>query len=206
MVKDLSWAAWAGFVVSTLVELTSRIGGRAAPHLPGLGAAQWLATQLISSIALAAGSPAAFVMAAVPPAAVVATAPAALADTTPAAVAGTTREAIRLTGTVPPLATTSPAAAHAPAGGAPTATGHVPSRPGGATVRPSTRCATTARHARSALTSPFSSSTLNLPNRNTRSLVTRLRVQIPRNYLPMKKPSLGRLRTVLVMMDRNQTR
>ncbi|WP_182886012.1 BTAD domain-containing putative transcriptional regulator [Microbispora sp. H10885] len=127
VVKDLSWAAWAGFVVSTLVELTSRVGGRAAPHLPGLGAAQWLAAQLISSIALAAGSPAAFVMAAVPPAAVVATASAALADTTPAAAADTTREATRLTGTVPHPAA-HPATAHSPAGGAPTATGHIPSR------------------------------------------------------------------------------
>ncbi|KAA9377756.1 hypothetical protein F5972_19375 [Microbispora cellulosiformans] len=118
VVKALSWAAWAGFVVSTLVELTSRIGGHAAPHLPGLGAAQWLAAQLISSIALAAGSPAAFV-AAVPPAAVVATAPAALADTTPAAAADTTREATRLTSTVPPLTATSPAAAHLSPGAPP---------------------------------------------------------------------------------------
>ncbi|GGO28902.1 LysM peptidoglycan-binding domain-containing protein [Microbispora bryophytorum] len=85
VVKVVSWAAWAGFVASTLVELASRISGRATPHLPGLGAAQWLSAQLISSVALAAGSPAAFVMAAVPPAAVVAAAPAALADTTTAA-------------------------------------------------------------------------------------------------------------------------
>ncbi|MEU7890651.1 BTAD domain-containing putative transcriptional regulator [Microbispora bryophytorum] len=84
VVKVVSWAAWAGFVASTLVELTSRIRGRATPHLPGLGAAQWLSAQLISSVALAAGSPAAFVIAAVPPAAVVAAAPAALAGTTAA--------------------------------------------------------------------------------------------------------------------------
>ncbi|MEN3541083.1 BTAD domain-containing putative transcriptional regulator [Microbispora sp. ZYX-F-249] len=84
VVKAVSWAAWASFVTSTLVELASRIRGRATPHLPGLGAAQWLSAQLISSVALAAGSPAAFVMAAVPPAAVVAVAPAALADTTTA--------------------------------------------------------------------------------------------------------------------------
>ncbi|MGI5157295.1 BTAD domain-containing putative transcriptional regulator [Microbispora sp. CA-102843] len=82
VVKVVSWAAWASFVVSTLVELASRIRGRTTPHLPGLGATQWLSAQLISSVALAAGSPAAFVMAAVPPAAVVAAAPAALADTT----------------------------------------------------------------------------------------------------------------------------
>ncbi|MEU8278402.1 BTAD domain-containing putative transcriptional regulator [Microbispora bryophytorum] len=88
VVKAVSWAAWAGFVASTLIELTSRIRGRATPHLPGLGAAQWLSAQLISSVALAAGSPAAFVMAAVPPAAVVAAAPAALADTTAAPHAG----------------------------------------------------------------------------------------------------------------------
>lgn len=88
VVKVVSWAAWAGFVASTLVELTFRIRGRATPHLPGLGAAQWLSAQLISSVALAAGSPAAFVMAAVPPAAVVAAAPAALADTTAALDAG----------------------------------------------------------------------------------------------------------------------
>ncbi len=81
VVKVVSWAAWASFVASTLVELASRIRGRATPHLPGLGAAQWLSAQLISSVALAAGSPAALVMAAVPPAAVVAAAPAALADT-----------------------------------------------------------------------------------------------------------------------------
>ncbi|MFF4128308.1 BTAD domain-containing putative transcriptional regulator [Microbispora rosea] len=88
VVKVVSWAAWAGFVASTLVELTFRIRGCATPHLPGLGAAQWLSAQLISSVALAAGSPAAFVMAAVPPAAVVAAAPAALADTTAAPDAG----------------------------------------------------------------------------------------------------------------------
>ncbi|MBE3013087.1 LysM peptidoglycan-binding domain-containing protein [Microbispora sp. NEAU-D428] len=81
VVKAASWAAWASFVASTLIEVASRIRGRATPHLPGLGAAQWLSAQLISSVALAAGSPAAFVMAAVPPAAVIAAAPAALADT-----------------------------------------------------------------------------------------------------------------------------
>ncbi len=56
LVKAASWAAWASFVASTLIELASRIRGRATPHLPGLGAAQWMSAELISSVALAAGS------------------------------------------------------------------------------------------------------------------------------------------------------
>ncbi|MEN3541251.1 BTAD domain-containing putative transcriptional regulator [Microbispora sp. ZYX-F-249] len=53
MVKVVSWAAWASFVASTLVEFAARIRGRASPHLPGLGSAQWPSAQLISSVALA---------------------------------------------------------------------------------------------------------------------------------------------------------
>ncbi|WP_433501711.1 BTAD domain-containing putative transcriptional regulator (plasmid) [Sphaerimonospora sp. CA-214678] len=103
VVKVASWMAWAAFVIATAVDVGYRLGGRVTPRLPGLGPAQWLSAQLISSVALAAGSPAAFVMAAVPPAAMVTTASVALADTTveqAATVPDTGYEPVRLTGAV----------------------------------------------------------------------------------------------------------
>ncbi|WP_055483201.1 BTAD domain-containing putative transcriptional regulator [Sphaerimonospora mesophila] len=103
VVKVASWAAWAAFVFTTAVDVGFRVRGRVTPRLPGLGPAQWLSAQLISSVALAAGSPAAFVMAAVPPAAVVTTASVALADTTveqAATVPDTGYGPVRLTGAV----------------------------------------------------------------------------------------------------------
>ena len=56
-VRDVSWAAWAAFTLSVLIEAGARARGLPAPRLPALGPLQALAAVLISaSMAAAPGA------------------------------------------------------------------------------------------------------------------------------------------------------
>lgn len=71
--KLIAWAAWVSFALAVVMDLAARVRGRPmVPHLPGFGTPQRLATGLITSALLAAGSPAIAAATPPPPVAVVA--------------------------------------------------------------------------------------------------------------------------------------
>jgi DNA-binding SARP family transcriptional activator len=87
-VRDLSWAGWAAFTLSALLEAAARVRGRPAPRLPALGTLQSLAATLLT--ATIAAAPAAPALPALTPALLAHRAPAAAAPPFPrtAAAAG----------------------------------------------------------------------------------------------------------------------